>query len=1384
MTSAVKFCEAVTKLASAPDKTQRRKLGGGSKETATLYDLLELGPHSALAGPVRDILKTVPRGGEVVYSSTLTRNVSAMETTMSAAGRLYCLGYPLNVADVNRMSATKIYNRKPLTDLPEYPFDHSQAYWHESRMSKDLRLRKHARLDLLGTRSLDWNPLEPRWRKYIRVSETPWVEDHVVNGAVIYPAAGMLVMALEGVRQLVDESRVVKGYRVKDATFHRAITIPTTQEGVETQLAVRPMQDASAKDSARYEFKVCMLEDGSWSENCQGTIQIEYAEDHTEIDGGFETAESLQQFQRLYRDRVHGCDRRVESKAMYDHFRAIGLEFGLAFQTLQDISCNDEGDVVAQIGTFPWASHDNMNHPQPHLVHPTTLDGLIQLALVGLSKGAQDLIPATVPTRITNLWLSADGLSFPETRSLQASSNHISQGIRQTESSMFAMSKAGQLLASISVLETTNVDQGDTSAELGSTQRQLCYNMDWQPDIDFLTPGQAQAICKTDKNDAPEPVDFYDDLRLYLFSTISDVLSKLDESSIHESRRHYLAWMRQQIERYQSGKMPFASPEWQSHLEDTAYLEALRQRMEGSSSEGKFYVEVARHLPQILQGKVDPLSVLFRGDLVKDYYLEINARLSKEFGKLINLISHKNPALKALEVGAGTGGTTAHIMESLFIHGAGEKGTPQCSQYDFTDISPGFFEQAQEDFKDYGSRMKYKVLDIEKDVLQQGFEVGTYDLIVAANVLHATKHLDVTLKHVHALLKPGGRLVLLEQTGDFARGGFAFGLLPGWWLTEDDYRSWGPTMPPQQWNKVLKLNGFSGTDHVLSDYQDPQCQELSIMVSTALEPAASTLPLPKTTIVVAEGSSAEQEIAQKMRNMIVSKSASACEIKRLKEAAALSDLSDQFCVSMLEMDRPILHTLDQTSFSHLQSVLTTAKGMVWITSGGGIPAEQPEYQVVDGLLRTVRTENPMLKIVNLALDPSQRAKQQVAELAVKVFENTATKSIDDFETEYIERAGVLHVNRVIEADYQNQSIHRVTQPQASLVQPFGAAGIPPLALSFETPGLLDSLRFSEDQEATRPLLPHQVEIDVSATGLNFMDCLVALGRVNQTEIGGECAGVVTRAGDQCDLQVGDRVCGIVFDSFKSLARCDAQTVMKIPNELSFTEAAALPMTFTTAHHGLVEVGRLSKGEKVLIHAAAGGTGQSAIQLAQNIGAEVFVTVGFESKKKLINDLYGIPADHIFYSRNTSFASGIMRMTRGRGVDVVLNSLAGEALNASWECMASFGRFVEIGKKDIHSHSKLNMFQFAKNVSFGAVDIFGMSKERPELVRKSLAAVMALVAEKKVHASQPMSVYSCSQLEDAFRYMQSGKNVGKIVIEMKKEDSVLVCALKSPLYIRY
>lgn len=1371
MTSPVRFSDALTRLLST-SSSGRKKLGGGNRESVTVYDLLELGPHSALAGPTKDILRSVSREKDVTYSSSLNRNVSALDTTLRAVGQLWCLGYPVDIAAVNHPEATKVSDDMALTDLPEYPFDHSQSYWNESRISKEYRLRKHPRLDLVGTQSKDWNPLEARWTKYTRISETPWVQDHVVNGSVIYPGAGMLVMAIEGTRQLIDTTRTINGYRIKEATFQRALGIDSTQQGRESQLFIRPVQDAFDKDTSKFDFRICTVEDGNWGENCRGTVQVEYEDSVNDVDAGLEAKSSANATKDLFEKRVVGCARDVDSTAVYDHFKNMGLEFGPAFQTLGNITCNDDGEVVAEIKAFKWETQDNMNFPQSHLIHPTTLDGLIQLVLVGLTKGARNMIPTTVPTRITNLWLSSSGLCHPETTVLRATSKQLSRGSRQTESSFFALDQNGHLRASVAILETTNVDRQE-AADSDNSQRKLCYNMDWKPDIDLLTPNQGQTYFGVGKTVDSGAADFYQDLGFYLYSTISKTLPLLDPSKIDNSRTKYIDWMKLQVARFYNGQLLHGRPDWSAKIDDAAYQDGLAQRLEKFSSEGKFYVEVSRHLLQILHGEVDPLGVLFQGDLVKEYYLEINSRLSNAFSKLIDLLAHKNPRLKALEIGAGTGGTTAHVMEPLFLHGKDEQGTPRCSQYDFTDVSPSFFEEAQEDFQAYSSRMKYGILDIERDVVEQGFEGGTYDLIIAANVLHATKNMDVTLKNVHSLLKPGGKLVLLEQTGDFARGGFAFGLLPGWWLSTDNYRSWGPTMTPEKWSQVLSGNHFSGTDFVLNDFQDPKCQELSIIVSTALKPTPSQPALPKVTIVTEKGSQPQKQVAHQIRDMLRSRSGSACEIVDLGQGVSVGNLSESFCIFLLELESPILHNMNQESFEQLRTMLASTQGLLWATGGGGALWEAPEYQVADGLIRALRTENAMLKAVTMALDSTQRDSEANAEVIFKTLTTTLSNEHSELETEYLDQDGVIAINRVVEASYMNDHIYNVTKPQQFLTQPFGTPGLPPLALNFRTPGLLDSLIFIEDEGASRPLKPNEVEIEVKAAGVNFMDLLTALGRINQTEIGGECAGIITRVGCEGDLKPGDRVCAVAFDCFKTYARSDAQTVVKIPDDLSFTDAAALPVTYTTAHYALMVAGRLQEGDKVLIHAAAGGTGQSAIQLAQNAGAEVFATVGSQSKKQLIMDLFGVPSDHIFYSRDTTFAQGVMRMTQNRGVDVVLNSLAGEGLMASWECMASFGRFVEIGKRDIHSHSRLDMFHFAKNVSFTAVDVFGMTRERPALVRRSLSAAMSLVAERKVHASQPIQTYTVSQIEDAFRYMQSGKNVGKIVVEMKKDENVLV-----------
>ena len=326
-------------------------------------------------------------------------------------------------------------------------------------------------------------------------------------------------------------------------------------------------------------------------------------------------------------------------------------------------------------------------------------------------------------------------------------------------------------------------------------------------------------------------------------------------------------------------------------------------------------------------------------------------------------------------------------------------------------------------------------------------------------------------------------------------------------------------------------------------------------------------------------------------------------------------------------------------------------------------------------------------------------------------------------------------------------------------------------MNVRSPGLLDTMDYVEEIGRERPLASDEVEVKVKAVGVNFKDILIALGRLNEGGLGNECAGVVVRAGSEANLVPGDRVCMFALDTYKTYVRSKMSLVFKISDTLSFCEATAFPIVFTTAYHALFGSARLSSGESILIHSAAGGTGQAAIQIAKILKAEIYVTVSSNEKKKLIMDLYGIPEDHVFSSRGLSFVKGIMRMTDGRGVDVVLNSLAGEGLQGSWDCLAAFGRFVEIGKKDILARNKLPMLPFNENRTFTAVNLTHMISERPDIVRKNMESILAFLGDGQIRIPQPLHIYSNSQIEEAFRYLQSGKNTGKTVVKFKDDDVV-------------
>lgn len=579
-------------------------------------------------------------------------------------------------------------------------------------------------------------------------------------------------------------------------------------------------------------------------------------------------------------------------------------------------------------------------------------------------------------------------------------------------------------------------------------------------------------------------------------------------------------------------------------------------------------------------------------------------------------------------------------------------------------------------------------------------------------------------------------------------------------------------MPAQSWHESLCETGFSGNDMVFRDYDDPRNNLFNVIVTSANNLKADPENFPKPTILISKESMLQQTVADEVqRQMSLADDEDFAIIDLSHESA--SHVGNASCVILLEIENSFLHPMTTLEFERLRIMICSSTHIVWVTNGGGRSSTDPRADIVLGLARVLRSEMPHLKFCTVALESFENIVRAGRHIVSVI--KTSSKSLRAYEGEYLEERGMLHVNRILGAPILDDFLSlRETLPVPKLER----LGLNDRALQLrmDTPGLLDSFKFVDDPESHRPIMETEVEVQVKAVGLNFKDVLSALGRLKDGRLGNECAGLVRRAGPCAGFSPGDRVClaSTTVGVFGTYIRVKADLVFRIPDTIPLRVASALPINFSTAYLALYEIGKLSSDESILIHCGAGGTGQATIQLAQIIGADIFVTVGSEDKKKLVMDLYKIPEDHIFSSRSTSFVQGIKWLTKGLGVDVILNSLAGESLHGSWDCLAPFGRFLEIGKNDILKGNRLNMFPFNENRSFIGVNLDHLGVNRPRIMREATQKVLALAERGKIHVPQPLHIYSVSQLEEAFRYLQGGRNTGKVVIDFGGEELVSVC----------
>lgn len=1362
LTSPVLFSQALENMCFSAKTSDGSLRPAGQDMNVDL--IVEIGAHSTLSGPIRQVLKD----RKIPYVSCLKRSVDAVHTMQDVACELLARGYPVSLQPVNSHDEGKFVH-----DLPSYAWNHTTPYWLEPRLHREHRNKRFAPHELLGTPVPGANRLTPIWRNFLRNSDISWLTDHQIDSKIVLPGAGYVSMAIEAVRLLTDPSeQSIVGYRLRDIDIMNALTIPTSSDGVETQLCLRACSEKELDYKGWYEFELCSVAgtEDPWIQNCKGYVSAETVNTTkpavTKAEMKAPNSESF---------LAPGLNiESIDPESTFASLRKMHLYHGPTFQNLID----SRAAANKSITTFAISTAASESD-ESYILHPTTLDSIIQALYVSVPEATRENA-MVVPRSIRSLFIPRD-LKRHTGDKLRVFTDLLKSDRRgATLNSIVVNDEGGEESTSFLHVEGFYCQavpqiEGDATDAKESC---MCSKSRWELDILHDFPAASKDSIRINLDD--QSVDFEQKLDRVSYQFIHDAVTELEKAKNVESWQWHFKifhnWMKSVVEQGKAGKLGPGSQSW------LKTRKGLKQRLiddlEAENAAGRLTTRVGQKLASIVRGEVTPLELMMEDNLLNQYYMDLprlQQRTYKHLRQVAELIAVKQPGANVLEIGGGTGGATMLVLEGFGARAEGDSSGTLLGHYDFTDISSAFLDAAQQKFAAWGSLMSFEKLDIDSDPIEQSFTGGSYDLIVASAVLHATPNLNKTMTHVRKLLKPGGKLLMVEATQDRLDTQLIFGTFPGWWLSEESDRKMSPNASLKTWDKVLKNTGFTGVEFEIGDCEQSEFQSGAIIVTTAkdLQPAYPS----SISIVYTPVSPPSQTWLKSLAMTIKAQTGAFVTMESLNDVQVRNDVVYIFTPEMIE---PFLDSMDRTAFEKLRNFLVNSQGILWLSCSSLIEAKEPLYGLSQGLLRTLKQEESNKRCIQLDFESTPDApwtKDKIPHI-VRVLQQSFNANIElsSIEWEYAVKDSMLHVPRIYPNYTENAASRETRVDPAPNIQPFWQPGRP-LVWETHSSGVLSNTYFTDNLAIADTDVPSgMIEIKAQAFGLNFRDVLVALGQLDETLIGHECSGIITHLGpntEQSGLKVGDRVCALGKGRFASATRAFWTAVTKIPDDMSWEEAASIPIIYVTAYIALFDVARLEKGERVLIHAGTGGVGQAAIMLAQYIGAEVFATCSTEAKRKLLIEQYHLDSDHILSSRDTSFAQAIMAKTNGEGVDVVLNSLSGSLLKATWDCVARFGRFVEIGKVDLEAARRLDMTPLGRSAAIAGVDILQYSEYKGKIVHKALKEIIRLCDEKAIRPVFPITNCPISDMETAMRQMQRGTHIGKLILVPGPDDEVKV-----------
>jgi acyl transferase domain-containing protein/NADPH:quinone reductase-like Zn-dependent oxidoreductase/SAM-dependent methyltransferase len=1380
LVGSVRFSGALQKMCSS--KTHNGAYG--------VETLLEVGPHALFRLPVREIIQnTVEIDPKLQYLSSLIRNKPADVTALETVSALHVTSHPVNLYEVN-FPMGHIHSPQILTNLPTYPWNHTRGYWYESRLSRNYRFRQFARTDILGAPVNDWNPMEPRFRNFFRLREQPWLRDHVVQGDVLFPACGYLSMAIEACRQMItitpaafvgNLSSAKLDYGLRDVKILQALVIPESDEGVETCFSVRTR---STNDLALlglwHEFRVFSYTVATgWAENCRGLLSILVQSPKDQELG----REARGDFANVSMQSPH----QISPASFYKHVDAVGLTYGPLFQGLKEINIDPDAPGqaagVVEVTNTAIANQEGFEHNR--LLHPATLDNLLQLALAGIGGHAlEKLDGAMVPTYLSEMHISAD-ITAQTGNLLNVVVSTERSGSRETRVKMSAFDPI-TLQPVIRMNDCSFVAIDSSNRSFGSTKPvpKLCYKPVWEPDIEFFEWSDLNQELRAAQQSQNHPKDVQQ-LELIAYYFIDQALLEVHDDEVATMLPHHQKF-HQNLKKLRDAVMttnhPHQTAEWlELHTATTrAKLQTLTSyyKHHETAYDGKLLVRIGEALPLIFRQTVDPLALMTQENLLEKYYTtavgmpDIYVQVSRYLG----MLSHKFPDLDYLEIGAGTGGATIPTLEGL-TNCDGLHVGPRLRSYAFTDISSYFLERAAEKFENFRHFMTFKKLDVEKDPEAQGFDSASYDVIVAANVLHATSDINRTLSNVRKLLRPGGRLVLLEMTHRLLAATAIFGTLPGWWNASEQWRDDGPLLTENQWEDVLCANGFSSLQASSPDVLEPLEEGTRLMIATAVDPntafSEGLRSSPKVSQIAILCNNPPNSLgwlhiatALKTRMETIGLRVRITPFPSVEK----EDFTDTVCIILAEIEG---FTLSGPFSDHLRSlrrIVDTSAGLICVTRGAASSdVVCPDLAIFHGLARSLRAEHRDFPFITIDIDAAGKlTRDKVASLISQIYDrrfSLHTTSIP-MDNEFIEQGGILYIKRAIQDDTSNNFV----------ATRIGSAQPPPrmevmqrtrhLKLILSGESYLTDV-WEDDKSASQPLRPGQVEIEIAATSLNLADISKVRTELCNESPAQECAGIITRTGSDCsDLVVGDRVIAWCPDTFATHVRAEAIYVYKVLDTMNLESATTAPLAFTTAYCALVHTARLATGESILVHRLSNAVSQAAVRIALSIGATVFVTVDSETEKARVASAYGLDQQRIFSTQDVTFISKAWKWVKGLRIDVVLSDDSNEAADILSSYVVPFGRFIDLR----NSHLPVN---FPQNVSYMSIDMSLLYKTNSRLAGALFQKAMNFMTENDLEPVQDHEIKPWSALTETIELLRNGRNGDKIIMIPKFDDMILV-----------